>query len=95
MSNVIKLTWQRRLRHVITKRAAEWESLPEWWTDYPPARPGHRWTYQELVNFYNGWFVREVLGHEGGMNVIPIIAKANKEKEDGKDEGVRNTDEQG
>ena len=90
MSNVIKLTWQRRLRHVIAKRAAELGPLPGWWTKYPPARPGHRWTYQELENFYNGDFVREVLGHTGGMTVIPPM-----EKEDGKDEGVRHTDEQG
>ena len=64
--------------------------LPSWWTDYPPARPGHRWTYQELENFYNGWFVREVLGHKGGMTVMPVM-----EKDHGTNEGVRHTDEQG
>lgn len=64
--------------------------LPRWWTDYPPARPGHRWTYQELENFYNGAFVREVLGHKGGMTVMPVM-----EMEDGTNERVGHTDEQG
>jgi len=46
-------------------------SLPDWWTDWPPARSGHKWTYQELETFYSGWFVIEVLGHTGGMTTLP------------------------
>jgi len=46
-------------------------NLPDWWTDYPPASRGHRCTHAEQTVFYNGWFVREVLKHEGGITTLP------------------------
>ena len=50
-------------------RPGDW-ALPGWWTSGPPVRDG-RATYEEQVVFYNGWFVREVLGHKGGMTTLP------------------------
>ena len=49
--------------------------LPKWWTDWPPARDGHKWTTEEIDTFLNGWFVREVLGHEGGRHVMPALVE--------------------
>ena len=44
--------------------------LPKWWTDTPPVRRG-KLTYAEQSAFYSGRFVREVLGHEGGITRLP------------------------
>jgi hypothetical protein len=48
-------------------------NLPKWWTDYPPVKEG-RVTYEEQVKFYNGKFVREVLGHKGGITSLPKLS---------------------
>lgn len=50
-------------------RPGDW-ALPRWWTDPPLAR-GRRMTHREQHDFYNGQFVREVLGHTGGMTKLP------------------------
>lgn len=59
-------------------RPGNW-SLPRWWTNGPPVRSGHRATHAEQQEFYNGWFVREVLGHKGGMSVLPATTRTGHE----------------
>ena len=49
--------------------------LPRWWTDNPPASRGHVCTHAELVAFYSGPFVVNVLGHTGGINTLPSLEK--------------------
>jgi len=44
--------------------------LPAWWTSMPPGRKG-RLTHAEQAAFYSGWFVRDILGHKGGITVLP------------------------
>jgi len=51
-------------------RPGNW-SLPEWWTN--ATGRGVRLTHTEQEVFYNGQFVREVLGHEGGMTTTPKV----------------------
>ena len=51
-------------------RPGAW-TLPGWWTNGPPVRNGGRATREEQETFYNGWFVREVLGHTGGLTRPP------------------------
>ncbi len=47
-------------------------ALPKWWTDGPPRRMGSEpYSYQELESFYSSPFVRNVLGHEGGITTLP------------------------
>lgn len=46
-------------------------SLPDWWTAGVPMRVGHRATTADQHHFYNGPFVRNVLGHKGGMTTPP------------------------
>lgn len=55
-------------------QAGNWK-LPSWWTSDPPTRAGHKCSYQELVTFYDGWFVRTVLKHAGGINTLPVLEK--------------------
>jgi hypothetical protein len=50
-------------------------ALPRWWTDDPPARAGYRCTHAEQAAFYGGRFVREVLGHTGGITCTPEISE--------------------
>ncbi len=50
-------------------RPGDW-ALPRWWTDGPPVRSG-RATHADQVQFYNSDFVRNVLGHTGGMTTPP------------------------
>ena len=50
-------------------RPGNW-SLPRWWTDGPAMRDG-RATHAEQAQFYNSDFVRNVLGHDGGMKTPP------------------------
>lgn len=49
--------------------AGNWK-LPKWWTAGPPTRDG-KTTYAEAVAFYNSSFVRNVLGHKGGITTLP------------------------
>jgi hypothetical protein len=46
--------------------------LPEWWISDIPTR-GDRSTWQEQNQFYSGPFVRNVLGHTGGISIPPKI----------------------
>lgn len=49
-------------------------ALPKWWTDGPPTRGPHdRLTYQELEEYYSGWFVTHVLKHTGGLRDLPAM----------------------
>lgn len=50
----------------------DWE-LPAWWTDGVLVRGTQRMTHAEQVAFYGGRFVREVMGHEGGITTLPKI----------------------
>ena len=50
-------------------------ALPGWWTKGPPVREGERATYEEQEVFYSGWFVREVLGHKGGISTLPATTR--------------------
>ena len=54
-------------------RPGNW-ALPRWWTDGPPVRGG-RATHAEQTVFYNGPFVRDVLGHTGGMTTPPATTR--------------------
>ena len=45
-------------------------SLPAWWTSGAPVRDG-RATTADNEHFYNGPFVRNVLGHKGGTTTLP------------------------
>jgi len=45
--------------------------LPDWWTMNPPGRKGYQLTKDEQEVFFNGWFVKTVLKHTGGMNTLP------------------------
>jgi hypothetical protein len=46
-------------------------SLPAWWTAGPPIRDAARATMADQDYFYNSSFVRNVLGHKGGMTTPP------------------------
>lgn len=46
-------------------------SLPAWWTSGVPMRTGHKATKADQEYFYNGPFVRNVLGHTGGLTKTP------------------------
>jgi hypothetical protein len=50
-------------------RPGDWK-LPGWWTEMPPGRSG-KLTHSQQTDFYNGAFVRNVLGHTGGMTRPP------------------------
>jgi len=50
-------------------RPGDW-SLPTWWTQDIGVRSG-RSTYAEQVAFYESRFVRDVLGHKGGITTLP------------------------
>ena len=56
--------------------------LPEWWTSDPPVRRGHKVTTTEVRAFYDGDFVKNVLGHEGGITTLPTTTTGvnNREK---------------
>ena len=60
-----RLTWDRTWY-----RPGDW-SLPAWWTDGVLVRGNTRMTHAEQSAFYNGRFVREVLGHTGGITTLP------------------------
>jgi len=47
----------------------DWK-LPAWWTDGPPVRSG-RASHAQQTEFYDSWFVREVLKHKGGIRTLP------------------------
>ncbi|MHC4302432.1 MAG: hypothetical protein ACYS7Y_34670 [Planctomycetota bacterium] len=48
----------------------DWK-LPAWWTDGVLVRGSTRMTHREQENFYAGRFMREVIGHQGGIYVLP------------------------
>lgn len=51
------------------------DSLPRWWTNGPPVRVGEApYTHEELTAFYASDFVRNVLGHEGGITTLPRVS---------------------
>jgi len=51
-------------------------ALPAWWTSGVPMRSG-RATTADQRHFMNGPFVRNVLGHTGGMTVLPATTRRN------------------
>lgn len=53
-------------------RPGDW-SLPGWWTSGVQVRLGHVATYEDQQYFYNSSFVRDVIGHKGGMTTLPQI----------------------
>jgi hypothetical protein len=48
-------------------------SLPGWWTDGPPVRDNEPLNHAEMTAFYSSPFVRNVLGHKGGITKPPLI----------------------
>lgn len=50
-------------------RPGDW-GLPGWWTSMPPGRKGGLTNAEQEV-FYTSWFMREVLGHTGGLRTLP------------------------
>ena len=60
-----RFDWERSSWYV----PGDW-SLPRWWTNGPPARDG-RATFEEHKAFYSSRFVREILGHDGGITTLP------------------------
>jgi len=50
-------------------------ALPKWWTGGVVMRTGHKATTADQVQFFNGPFVRNVLGHTGGMTTLPPTTK--------------------
>ena len=50
-------------------KAGDWQ-LPKWWTQGPPVRD-RKATHAEQVAFYESRFVRDVLGHNGGITTLP------------------------
>lgn len=55
----------------------DWK-LPRWWTNGPPVRNGERATREEQETFYNSPFVRDVLGHKGGITTPPGFVSESK-----------------
>ena len=55
-------------------RPGDW-SLPTWWTSGPPMRDAVRATMADQDYFYNSPFVRNVLGHKGGMTTLPATTR--------------------
>jgi len=51
-------------------KPGDW-SLPAWWTSDAPIRIGFKATTADNDHFLNGPFVRNVLGHKGGMTTLP------------------------
>jgi hypothetical protein len=51
-------------------RPGNW-ALPSWWTAGVPMRVGYKPTAAEQAYFYDSPFVRNVLGHSGGMTTLP------------------------
>jgi len=45
--------------------------LPAWWTSGLPVRGGV-YTREDEIAFYSSDFVRDVLGHTGGITTLPI-----------------------
>lgn len=64
-----QMEWERSSWY----RPGNW-SLPRWWTNGPSARSG-RMTHAEQKVFYDGWFVRNVLNHKGGMSTLPEVKR--------------------
>ncbi len=46
-------------------------ALPKWWTDGVNVRGSARMTHAEQREFYESRFVRDVLGHNGGITTLP------------------------
>lgn len=46
-------------------------ALPQWWTNGVVMRTGHKPSTADQHYFYNSPFVRNVLGHTGGMTTPP------------------------
>lgn len=46
-------------------------SLPQWWTSGVTMRTGYTPTTADQQYFFNSPFVRNVLGHKGGMTTLP------------------------
>ena len=50
-------------------RPGNW-ALPAWWTSDAPVRDAPA-SFDDNNTFFNGPFVRNVLGHKGGMTTLP------------------------
>lgn len=50
----------------------DWK-LPKWWTDGVTMRVGFKASTADQEYFYNSDFVRNVLGHKGGMTTLPKL----------------------
>jgi len=51
-------------------------ALPRWWTNGPPMRDPGRVSMADQQHFYNSSFVRNVLGHKGGMATLPATTRS-------------------
>lgn len=50
-------------------------ALPDWWTGGVVMRVGFKPSTADQDHFYNGPFVRNVLGHKGGMTTLPATTE--------------------
>lgn len=48
-------------------------SLPKWWTGGVCIRVGYKPTFEDQEYFYNSRFMKEIIGHKGGMTQLPKI----------------------